>query len=66
MRIAHELDAGAWCRQSSCEIGHKTAIELTTEFAHLGARELSCALADCSGSVYNEQSLQRWPRLRQK
>lgn len=58
MRIAHELDAGAWCRQSSCEIGHKTAIELTTELAHLGARELSCALGEiAAGSVcWHEQS----------
>lgn len=61
MRVVHELDAGAWCRQSSCEIGTKTTAQLTFELAHLGAHELSCALNDiAAGTVcWHEQDAEQ-------
>ena len=51
MKIAHELDAGDWCKQASCEIGSKNTEQLTDALAHLGADALSEALfelKDCS------------------
>ena len=44
MKIAHELDAGDWCKQASCEIGSKNTEQLTNALAHLGADALSEAL----------------------
>jgi len=46
MRVVHDLDAGAYCRQASTPVGQKGTAELTDELAHLGARELIAALAD--------------------
>ena len=40
MRVAHELDAGAWCAQVAVEIGEKSAAELTAELAAAGAAAL--------------------------
>lgn len=46
MKIAHELDAGDWCKQTSCEIGSKNTEQLTNALAHLGADALSEALSE--------------------
>lgn len=46
MKIAHELDAGDWCKQTSCEIGSKNTEQLTDALAHLGADALSEALSE--------------------
>ena len=43
MRVVHDLDAGAWCRQASLEVGELTCPELTTRLASLGADELLSA-----------------------
>lgn len=40
MRVAHDLDAGAWCAQVSVPVGEKGASELTAELADAGARAL--------------------------
>ena len=44
MRVAHELDAGPWCRQASVPVGERSASELTAALAELGAAELVAAL----------------------
>lgn len=57
MRVAHDLDAGAWCRQASTPIGSKTAAQLFDELAQTGASELVAAaeqIADGS-AVWHEQ-----------
>ncbi|MBQ6650651.1 MAG: methionyl-tRNA formyltransferase [Atopobiaceae bacterium] len=46
MRVVHELDAGAWCRQASTEVADKPCEQLIAELAQLGATELVAALAD--------------------
>ncbi len=46
MRIVHELDAGAYCRQASVEVGDKGCAQVMDELAVLGARELVAALDD--------------------
>ena len=46
MKIAHELDAGDWYKQTSCEIGSKNTEQLTDALAHLGADALSEALSE--------------------
>ena len=51
MRIAHDLDAGAWCRQASTEVADKPCAELMAELASLGARELACALDEMDRGV---------------
>ena len=57
MRIAHELDAGAYCRQASLPIGTMGDMELTAALAKLGAQELVAALADMEQgtAVWQEQ-----------
>lgn len=40
MRVAHDLDAGAWCAQVGCPVGEKTCAELTAELAADGAKAL--------------------------
>ena len=37
MRVAHELDAGAWCAQARVEIGEKGCEQVTSELAEAGA-----------------------------
>ena len=44
MRVVHELDAGAYCRQASVELTDQTCPQLMDELARLGARELVAAL----------------------
>lgn len=44
MRVVHDLDAGAYCRQAEVEVGEKGCAELMTELAQVGARELVAAL----------------------
>lgn len=51
MRITHDLDAGAYCRQASVELGDKVCGEVTAELATLGARELVGALADLAAGT---------------
>lgn len=46
MRIAHDLDAGPYCRQASVEIGELGDEELTKRLGELGAQELVEALSD--------------------
>ena len=46
MKIAHELDAGDWCKQASCEVGSKNTEQLTDALAQLGADALSQALSE--------------------
>ena len=57
MRVAHDLDAGAWCRQVSTPIGTKTASQLFDELAQAGAPELVAAAAQIAdGTVtWHEQ-----------
>lgn len=61
MRVAHDLDAGAWCAQASVEVGEKDADELTVELSGLGASELVGALdALADGTaVWHEQDASR-------
>ncbi len=40
MRVAHELDAGAWCAQARVEIGEKSCRQVTDELARAGAAAL--------------------------
>lgn len=44
MRVVHELDAGAYCRQASVELGEKDCATLMAELAKVGADELLAAL----------------------
>lgn len=44
MRVAHDLDAGAWCAQVSRPVGEKGCAELTAELAEDGAKALVGAL----------------------
>ncbi len=44
MRVAHDLDAGTYCRQASVEVGSMNTEELTAALADLGARELVTGL----------------------
>ena len=44
MRVANDLDAGAWCRQASTLVGEKGDMDLTAELAAMGAAELLVAL----------------------
>ena len=57
MRMAHDLDAGPWCRQASVEPADKGAEELMGELAQLGASELVKALRDLDSgrAVWHEQ-----------
>lgn len=57
MEVAHELDAGAWCRQAHVAIGEKGAEELTAELAAAGAEELVAALGQIEDgtAVWHEQ-----------
>ena len=40
MRVAHELDAGAWCAQAHVQIGEKGCGQVTSELAEAGAAAL--------------------------
>ena len=52
MRVAHELDAGAWCARVSVPVGEKGCAELTAELARAGAAALVGALPSLAdGSV---------------
>jgi len=52
MKVVHELDAGAYCRQASVEVADKDSSQVMGELAELGAQELLLALDDiASGSV---------------
>lgn len=57
MRVVHELDAGAYCRQASVEVGTMGSAELTAALAELGARELVAALdqMEAGTAVWQEQ-----------
>lgn len=57
MRIVHELDAGAYCRQAQLTIEEKSCAEVMDSLAELGAQELACALdAMAAGTaVWTEQ-----------
>lgn len=57
MRIVHELDAGAYCRQASVEVGDKGCAQVMAELAELGAQELASALDDMAAgtAVWTEQ-----------
>ena len=57
MRMEAGLDTGAWCRQTSVEVGDKGAERLSEEVAELGARELVLALEDLAAGtlVWHEQ-----------
>lgn len=44
MRVVHDLDAGAYCRQVDVEVGEKSCPQVMGELAELGARELLVAL----------------------
>lgn len=57
MRIAHDLDAGAYCRQASVDVDGRGADELLGELAELGARELLAALDDieAGSAIWVEQ-----------
>ena len=58
MNVAHELDAGDFCRQASLKIGTQSLDELTDKLSALGARELLCALSDLEEHklVWHKQS----------
>ncbi len=57
MRVAHDLDAGAWCRQAATAVGEKGTAELTAELAQTGAAELVAALDDIAAGrdMWHEQ-----------
>lgn len=57
MRVTHELDAGAWCRQVSCEVGDHTGDELLGMVGERGAQALVEALRDieAGSAVWHEQ-----------
>ncbi len=57
MRVAHELDAGAWCRQARVPVGERDADELSAELAGLGAAELTAALDELAAgtATWHEQ-----------
>ena len=46
MRVVHDLDAGAYCRQATTPVGEKSCPVLMAEVAELGATELLAALDD--------------------
>lgn len=58
MNVAHELDAGDFCRQASLKIGTQSLDELTDKLSALGAHELLCALSDLEEHklVWHKQS----------
>lgn len=51
MRIAHDLDAGAYCRQASVPIGEKTCEQVMAELAELGATELVAAIDELAAGT---------------
>ncbi len=57
MRVVHELDAGAYCAQVSCEVGTKNSDELMDELGHLGGQALVAALREMEAgtAVWTEQ-----------
>lgn len=57
MRVVHELDAGAYCRQASVEVADKGSAQVMAELAELGAVELVAALADMEAgtAVWTDQ-----------
>lgn len=57
MRVVHELDAGAYCAQVSCEVGSKNSDELMDELGHLGGQALVAALREMEAgtAVWTEQ-----------
>lgn len=57
MRVVHDLDAGAYCRQATVEVGERPCSELMAMVAKLGADELLLALADMESgkAVWVEQ-----------
>lgn len=57
MRVVHELDAGAYCRQASVEVGEKDCSQVMSELAELGAQELVAALGQMADgtAVWHEQ-----------
>ncbi len=57
MRIVHELDAGAYCRQASVALTDQTCPQLMDELARLGAHELAGALGEIAAgtAVWVEQ-----------
>lgn len=61
MAVVHELDAGAYCRQASVELGDKDCATVMAELAQLGAEELVAALptlADGSASWTEQDASQ--------
>ena len=57
MRVVHELDAGAYCAQASCEVEEKTSDELMAELGELGGSLLVEALAsiEAGTAAWTEQ-----------
>ncbi len=57
MRVVHELDAGAYCAQASCEVGEKTSDELMAELGSLGGDALLAALPqiEAGTAVWTDQ-----------
>lgn len=57
MRIAHDLDAGAYCRQASTETGVRSASELFSELGAIGADALVASIRDIEAgtAVWTEQ-----------
>jgi methionyl-tRNA formyltransferase len=51
MRVVHELDAGAFCRQASIEVGELTCSEVTRELARIGADQLVGALSEMAAGT---------------
>lgn len=57
MRLVQQMDAGAYCRQASVEVGEKSCALVMDELAQLGAEELLRALDDMEAgtAVWTEQ-----------
>lgn len=51
MRIGHGVDTGAYCAQASCSVAGKSADELTSELAELGAGLLLEVLPELSAGT---------------
>ncbi|MBR1830328.1 MAG: methionyl-tRNA formyltransferase [Atopobiaceae bacterium] len=51
MKVVHDLDAGAYCRQASVEVADKDSAQVMDELAMIGAQELLLALDDMAAGT---------------
>lgn len=51
MKLVHEMDAGAYCRQAGVEVGEQGSGELLAQLARIGAEELVAALDEMAAGT---------------